>query len=60
MIKLIKNVEKYFYNLRVQKAFHSNDPKAKQGKRKVNCIGLQNLFVEDYKKFQKKNDREQE
>lgn len=51
MIKLIKNVEKYFYNLRVQKAFHSNDPKAKQGKRKVNCIGLQNLFVEDYKKF---------
>ena len=60
MIKLIKNVETYFYNLRVQKAFHSNDSKAKQGKTKVNCIKRQNLLVEDYKIFQKKNDREQE
>lgn len=58
-IKLIENVEKCLYTLRVQKAFHSTIPKPNKGKRKVNCIKFQNLLIaEDVINTFKRNDRE--
>lgn len=58
-IKLIENVEKCLYTLRVLKAFHSTIPKPNKGKRKVNCIKLQNLLIaEDVRNTFKRNDRE--